>query len=52
MHDCLAYEETNGFYDERDCPIPEFWIAYIDGKILSYIPEKYLELANLGVKYQ
>lgn len=50
MYDCLAYEETNGFYDECDCPPPEFWIAYIDGKILSYIPEKYLELANLGVE--
>lgn len=50
MYDCLAYEETQGFYDECDCPPPEFWIAYIDGKILSYIPEKYIELANLGVE--
>lgn len=50
MYDCLAYEETNGFYDECDCPPPEFWIAYIDGKILSYIPESFIETADLGVE--
>ena len=33
MYDCLAYEETNGFFDECDCPPPEFWIAYIDDKL-------------------
>jgi len=50
MYDCLAFNETNGFFDECDCPPPEFWIAYIDNKILSYIPEKYLDIANLGVE--
>ena len=50
MYDCLAYEETNGFFDECDCPPPEFWIAYIDDKLFAYIPKKYLDIANLGVE--
>ena len=49
MYDCLAYEETKGFFDECDCPPPEFWIAYIDDKLFSYIPKEYLDIANLGV---
>ena len=50
MYDCLAYEETNGFFDECDCPPPEFWIAYIDDKIFAYIPKEYLDIVNLGVE--
>ncbi len=50
MYDCLAYEETNGFFDECDCPPPEFWIAYIDDKLFSYIPKEYLDITNLGVE--
>ena len=49
MYDCLAYEETNGFFDECDCPPPEFWIAYIDDKLFAYIPKEHLDIANLGV---
>ena len=50
MYDCLAYEETNGFFDECDCPPPEFWIAYIDDKLFAYIPKEHLDIANLGVE--
>lgn len=50
MFDCLAFEETSGFYDESDCPPPEFWIGHIDQKIISYIPENYIDLADLGVE--
>ena len=50
MYDCLAYKETNGFFDEGDCPPPEFWIAYIGDKLFSYIPKEYLDIANLGVE--
>ena len=50
MYDCLAYKETNGFFDECDCPPPEFWIAYIDDKLFAYIPKEYLDIANCGVE--
>ena len=49
MYDCLAFKETKGFFDECDCPPPEFWVAFIDDRIIAYIPKEYLSLAKLGV---
>ncbi|MNZ01553.1 hypothetical protein D3C78_181750 [compost metagenome] len=49
MYDCLAFKETKGFFDECDCPPPKFWVAFIDDKIIAYIPKEYLSLAKLGV---
>ncbi|MBF7688937.1 hypothetical protein [Acinetobacter rathckeae] len=49
MYDCLAYQESHGFFDECDCPPPEFWMAYIDDRLFSYIPKAYIDQANAGV---
>lgn len=50
MFDCLANDETNGFFDESDCPPPEFWIGFLNNKIISYIPEHFVSLADKGVE--
>jgi len=45
----VAVDETNGFYGSGDCPPPEFW-TQIDGEVLvSFIPQKYVALADVGV---
>ncbi|MEP1537362.1 MAG: hypothetical protein ABJQ34_15425 [Paracoccaceae bacterium] len=46
----VAIDETNGFYGSGDCPPPEFW-THIDGmELVSFIPNKYIALANIGVE--
>ena len=50
MFEDVAVEETNGFYGSGDCPPPEFW-TYVDGEqLVSFIPRKYVTLANIGVE--
>ena len=46
----VAIDETNGFYGSGDCPPPEFW-THIEGEVLvSFIPKKYIALADIGVR--
>ena len=46
----VAIVETNGFYGSGDCPPPEFW-THIDGEeLVSFIPNRYIALANIGVE--
>jgi len=50
LYEDVAIDETNGFYGSGDCPPPEFW-THIDGEeLVSFIPNKYISLANVGVE--
>ena len=50
MFEDVAAEETNGFYGAGDCPPPEFWTYVDDEQLVSFIPKKYVTLANTGVE--
>ena len=44
----VAITATNGFYGSGECPPPEFW-THIEGEVLvSFIPNKYISLADIG----
>ena len=50
MFEDVAIGVTNGFYGSGDCPPPAFWTHVEGGVIVSRIPEKYIELGNVGVE--
>lgn len=49
MYDELAEEESLGFFDSDDVPPPEFWVCIDNDLLISFIPSKFLDVANLGV---
>ena len=50
MFEDVAIDLTFGFYGVGDCPPPEFW-AHVEGDVLiSFIPTKYIDVANIGVE--
>jgi len=49
MFDGVAETQSNGFFDSDDVPPPEFWVGYVNQVLVSFIPNKFLDLANLGV---
>lgn len=46
----VAIDETDGFYGSGDCPPPAFWTQVCDDALVSFIPQKYVALANIGVE--
>jgi len=49
MYDGVAEIESTGFFDSTDLPPPEFWIGFFDRVLISFIPERYVEIAARGV---
>lgn len=49
MFDEIISDITNGFFDGCDMPPPEFWLGMKDDHLLSFIPEKYLDVVQLGI---
>jgi hypothetical protein len=49
MYDGLAEIESMGFFDSDDLPPPEFWVGYFEKKLISFIPQQFLDYAVLGV---
>jgi hypothetical protein len=49
MYDGVAEAESSGFFDSGDVPPPEFWLGVYDEVLVSFIPEKFLNIAILGV---
>jgi hypothetical protein len=41
--------ESSGFFDSCGVPPPEFWVGFYDEILISFIPENFLYVANLGV---
>ena len=50
MFEDVAIEETNGFFGSGDCPPPAFWVHVKADILLSFIPQKYVEIAKVGVE--
>jgi len=49
MYDEVAEELSSGFFDSDDVPPPEFWVCFDNELLISFIPSKFLVVANLGV---
>jgi hypothetical protein len=45
----VAQIETEGFFGSGDCPPPAFWVHVTDEAVVSFIPQKYLATASIGV---
>lgn len=45
----VAQIETEGFFGSGDCPPPAFWVHVTGETIVSFIPQKYLAMASIGV---
>ena len=49
MYDGISDVASEGFFDSDDVPPPELWIGVNANLLVSFIPEKYLSRASLGV---
>lgn len=49
MYDEVAEELSSGFFDSDDVPPPEFWVCFDNELLISFIPIKFLDVADQGV---
>lgn len=49
MYDGLTQDMSSGFFDSCDMPPPELWIGIENGKVVSFVPSEYIDIANIGV---
>ena len=53
IHDGLLQSESEGLFDVHGCPIPDFWIGFVetaDGRrLLSWIPSAFINRVALAV---
>jgi len=45
----VAIEATNGFFGSGDCPPPAFWTHVEVDALVSFIPQRYVDTASIGV---
>lgn len=48
--DGFISELTDGFFDVSDCPPPEFWVGIENECLYAFVPEKFVGIADLGVR--
>jgi len=50
MFEGFVKSQTESFFDASDCPPPEFWVGQANGELISFIPNEYISVAQLGVE--
>ncbi|WP_151960998.1 hypothetical protein [Acinetobacter bereziniae] len=47
--DGIAEKLTYGLFDGCEVPAPEFWVGFYNETLISFIPEKYIEVSNVAI---
>ena len=50
MFEGFVESQTESFFDGSDCPPPEFWVGQAGEELISFIPNAYISVAQLGVE--
>ena len=50
MYDCILEEITEGFFDSDDVPPPEFWLTFENETLISFIPDRFSDVATIGTE--
>lgn len=48
-YDGIAEKLTDGIFDGCEVPAPEFWVGFYKESLISFIPEQYVEIANIAI---